>query len=247
MDSQHRHELEQNDLLEFITHLREWWIKNGLKTLLLVLAVMVCLFLYVMQKQKAKDTHDSAWGDLSSASSPESLRGVAKAHIEPGIAVHAYLRAADLSLAKALGQGQFIEKEGELPALDDAQRKQLLDSAGEDYQHIVDNQSAHTAVKLNAMLGLASVAEFRHQWDQARELYDRVQQMAKDKYQVIELEAKARADALDRAAVPVMFAPPDPEPASDDTLQPDSPEAAAAPDTPEASDTPETPASEPAD
>lgn len=217
MDSEHRHELEQNDLLEFITHFREWWVKNGLKTLLMILAVTVGLFLYVMQKQKAKDAHDTGWGDYYSASSPESLRQVAKAHDIAGIQIHSYLRAADLALAKARGEGQFIEMEGQTTTLSDTEREELLASADQDYRHARDHENAHTAVRLNAMLGMAAVAESRRDWDKARDLYQLVQHQGKDRYEVIVAEAKARESALDGAAVPVVFAPPEPEPQAEAT------------------------------
>ncbi len=222
MDPEHRRELEQNDLVEFITHFRELWIKHGLKSLLIILVALSGLFAYRWNMDQTKLEHDRAWGDLDSATSPDSLRAVAKAHAVDGVAVHAYLRAADLSLAKALGQGQFISSVDDERGVDDAQRQELLDAAQQDYQRVVDDPSTHIAVRLNAMLGLAAVAEWRQQWDEARGIYEQVQQLAGDRYEKIAGQAEVRAAALDRAAMPVMFAP---EPPPEETSE--SPDVAA--------------------
>jgi hypothetical protein len=108
-------------------------------------------------------------------------------------------------------------------------------------------------IRLNAMLGLAAVHETRHAWDDARALYDQIVEAAGDEYASIAATAKGRAAALDRATVPVRFAPEPPpveaaDPMSDVPMIPAAPLAGDA-DVPAAAETPaaETPATDSGD
>ena len=245
MDAEHRHELHQNDLAEFLANFGEWWSKNGLRTLLIIFLAVGAVFLYRLHRTSAERAHDELWNDLALATSAAQYRGVAKSHDNPTIQALAYLRAGDLELRKAIAPAEKPDVDETADDLAE-RRKKLLDAAEQDYNAVVDNPAAHTAMKLNALLGLASVAESRSSWDEAKEIYQQIQEQASAGYEGIAKIALRRSEALDRAAVPVAFAPdPPPEPAED----PDSigePEPQPSTETPDDS-TPADPAPAPAD
>ena len=219
MDAEHRHELHQNDLAEFMAHFGEWWSKHGLRTLLIVFVAVGAVFLFRLHRTSEQRAHDQVWNDLAQATSAAQYRGVARSHDNPTIQALAYLRAGDLELRKAIAP---VEKpaEDDEPADDPTERrKKLLDAAEQDYNAVIDNPAAHTAIRLNALLGLASVAESRLSWDEAKEIYQQIQDQASEGYEGIENIALRRVGALERAAIPVVFAP-DPPPPPD--LPPDS-------------------------
>lgn len=212
MDSQHRHELQQSDLVEFIAHFGEWWSKHGIKTLLLLLVVVGAVFLYRMHRTRVERAHDAAWYDLASATSGDQYRGVARAHDVAAIHVLARLRAGDWALRKALapddGLGGDERGAASQPADDlDQRRQSLLADAEHDYQAVIDYPAAHPTLVLNALLGLAAVAESRAQWDKAREIYAQIQEQASSGQERLAQIAARHAAVLELAAKPVIFAP----------------------------------------
>ena len=274
MDSQHRHELQQSDLAEFIAHFGEWWRKHGFKTLLLLLIVVGAAFIYRTYRTGVANTHDRAWFDLDQATSADQYHGVAREHDVPAIRALAHLRAGDWSLRRALapdlevtsgdlkggkqttGAGSTGDENADPTAIGDEntdavatgdentdaaatgdegtdaaaieaaeakaaamaaaiekRRQELLADAEQDYQAVVDDPAAHSVLRLNALLGLAAVAESRQQWDQARALYQQVEQQASSGQERLKELASRHAAALDRVAKPVIFAP-EPPPAS---------------------------------
>jgi len=234
MDSQHRHELHQNDLAEFLTHFREWWIKHGLRTLLIILVVVIVIFLRQTRSARVEDAHDSAWYDLAKATSPEAYLQVAKSHDVPTIKTLAHLRAADLSLAKltsGAGPADLDAPDGDQgAALTDEQRQRHLDQAEQGYSYVISDPEAHHVMKLNAMLGLAALAESQGDWDAARQWYEQVQSKCSSGCDAIAAIAKSRTAALQRAAIPVVFAPDPPSPPEVEAAQAPEVEPAQAPE-----------------
>ena len=220
MDSQHRHELQQSDLANFLTHFGEWWRKNGLRTLLILLVVVGGTFIYRMRLTRVEQAHDAAWYDLSQATSADQYRGVARSHDLPAIHAVAHLRAGDWALRKALAPDNPLDavaaggEGGVTPKpVDTAEqrRKRLLDGAEQDFQAVLDYPAAHLTLKLNAWLGLAAVAESRGEWGKANEIYDKVQAEAGAGQERISRLAAGHAAALDRVQEPVIFSPEPPE------------------------------------
>ena len=254
MDAEHRHELHQNDLAEFMAHFGEWWSKHGLRTLLIVFVAVGAAFLYRMHRTGADRAHDQAWTDLDQAASAAQYRTVAKSYDNPAIQALAYLRAGDMALQKAITPAEKLDADDDETADELAERRtRLLDAAERDYNAVVDHPAAHKVIKLNAMLGLASVAESRLSWDKARQIYQQIQDQAPAGNDGLAKIASRRAAALERAAMPVVFAPdPSPPPEVAPELAPaeGSDSSVEVPAEPEAEpeSTPETPAdSKPAD
>lgn len=195
MDSQHRHELKENDLAEFLTNFGEWWSKHGKSLLITALVVGLGLGGYRMFKTKSSMAHENAWNDLATTSSPEAFRILAQEHGDPAVRALAYRNAADLLLAAARVPTEIPE-----------QNEKMLVEAKQLYQKLLE-QAPHKVYKLNAMIGLANVAESRKQWDEAAETWQSTLQLASDEYPVITAQAKHRLEFLDRLKVPVFLAP----------------------------------------
>jgi hypothetical protein len=232
MDSQHRHELEQNDLAEFIVHFREWWVQHGLKTLLMILVVVVALFAWQRYKVGQINRHNERWLEMSQASSPAAYHELAKLYDDAGYTALAHLRAGDVALRKVVGGDNPLAAYGipsQEPVLTDEEKADLLDGAEQDYNAVIGMSGADQMIRLNAMLGLAAVYETKQQWDDARGLYDQILENAGDDYATIAATARARRAALERAAVPVRFAPPPPPPVESDASLSDLPLIPAAP------------------
>jgi len=213
MDPQDNQELPHghDDLSEAIHSFREWWIKHGMRTMVMVLIAMLALFVYRMKKNSDRIASDNAWFDLSAATSPESYHAVAREHDIKAVQILAHLRAGDAALVKSLGGGDPAaaltqEKKPQLPMTQE-ERERLLVGAHEDYQAVVKDETAPKVYRLNALLGLASVAESMGKWDEARGCYDSILDRAGDEYQAITAQAKGRRALLERVAIPVTFAP----------------------------------------
>ena len=200
MDADHRHELKENDLAEFLGNLGPWWAKHG-NTLLITVLVVVAVFVgkrFIENRNTA--VLEEAWADLAQATSPESYRLVAQSHPLPAVRALADLRGADLWLAKAAAPLPDADPATEpsqatAPALTPTQ---CLDEAALVYERVANDPDAHHVFKLNAHLGLAAVAESRQDWAQAQQQYTWVTQQAGPGYEVIAAQAKARQGQLDR-------------------------------------------------
>ncbi|MCX5661687.1 MAG: hypothetical protein NTW19_18570 [Planctomycetota bacterium] len=212
MDNRHRHELDQNDLQHFLTHMGPFWDKWGMPILLGILVAVGGYTGKVYYDRHVDDQHQSAVRDLELATSPESLRGVAQQASEPGIAAVALLRGADLALASAVmpeppvppsTQPSEARAKGPLSAED---RKAALKDAEQMYKAVIDQPAAAPVVKLNARMGLAAAAESRSDWEAASKLYQETADQA-GLYEVIKSRAQKRQALIAELKSPVAFAP----------------------------------------
>jgi len=214
MDSEHRHELKENELLEFLRNFKEWWDKHGTRTLgtiLIAIAVMGLatwwfgLFGYPSRQARARE---QAWTALASARSPEAKKQLAQTHRKdhPGLAAMALLSAADEIYGNALFgsyEGSGIDATRNSPS--DATRAQLQRAAAL-YQQTLDTPAPGepSAVHLNARLGLAAVHETLGNWDEAQRHYEATWKAA-GPYRAIARLAEQRLADLDRRRQPITF------------------------------------------
>lgn len=221
MDSQHRHELQQNDLAEFISHFQDWWEAHGFRTLLYVLVILAVVFGIQMVKANKKAAHDEMWFELSAATSPAAYESVARTHQSPTVRALARLRGADLALNRALGrkapESAVASAFGELstPVVEDttADQSTMLTEAEQGYRAVIDMTDAPLDIRLNAYLGLASVEETRRAWDAARQVYKQVEDLAGNGYELFAETASHRTKAIERIAEPIVLGKdPEPEP-----------------------------------
>lgn len=219
MDNRHRHELQQNDLEHFLTHLGPFWEKWGMKILLTLLVIVGGYSAKTYYTQHVEAQHQAAVRDLELATSPESLRAVAQQTSEPGLSAVALLRGADLALSSAVmpepptppttQPGKTTK-----PPMSADDRKAALKDAEQMYKAVIEQPSASPVVRFNASIGLAAVAESRSDWDGASKLYRGVIDHAGE-YGAIKARAQKRLELLEQLKSPVAFAPePATQPAS---------------------------------
>jgi hypothetical protein len=249
MDSQHRHELKENTLHEFFVNfnLKEWWGKHGNTVLVVLLLVVGSVAVIRLVSSTGQAARERDWADLSGATSPEGYAAVAETTRLPTVRSLALLRGSDLALERSVAPTPPI---GEDPAvqtpLSPQQQQRTFEEAALRYQRIIQSD-AHWLVKLNAQLGLASVAEARGDLEEARRLYSDIEARSAQA-PAIAAQARGRLALLPRLARPVILvdAPPIQEPstllepgqsapdatAGDDQPQPQPQQDDALPDTP---------------
>jgi len=209
MDSEHRHELKENDLAEFLAHFGQWWSKHGNIMLTVILVGVVGFTAKRWINAHAIETKQKAWRDLADTTSPDGYRAVAVSYRDPAVRALAYLRGADQLLANATvpQDDQPDEQTTSNSNTNHTNPVQDLDSAASMYQQIVRDDQAHLVYKLNAQLGLAAIAESRKNWDQARQHYNAIINQPDAQYAAIAQRARTRAALLDRLQKPVVFGP----------------------------------------
>ena len=243
MDADHRHELHENDLAVFLANFGEWWNKHGNTVLtVLLIAVVVYAGKTWYQSSQAK-AHEAAWSDLANATSPGACQSVAESHSDPAVRALAYLRAGDLLLKKAsqletqaATEALTGDKPDESQAGDEGEDASgqdpdpsdfgsnpgltasgALETAQSMFRRVVQDDSANPIYRLNALLGLAAVAEGLENWDEAGGHYQSVLDQAGAGYEAISSQARTRLDMIDQLKTPVIFAsePPPPPPGQD--------------------------------
>ncbi len=226
MDAEHRHELKENDLAEFLANIGPWWSAHWRTVFTVVLVVAVVVGWWRWNRAQTLRQHEDAWGDLAFATSPESYRGVANTYDDPTVQALANLRGADLLLASAANPTPPPEPSENDPDPPPAiPPDEALEAAAAMYQQVANQTSVHLVYKLNASLGLAAVAEGQRNWDAARGHYQHAIEQAGSTYPSIADQAQARLGMLDRLAHPIVFGPEPPptttQPANTDAPQPE--------------------------
>lgn len=198
MDPDHKHELKENDLEQFLANFGEWRKKYGASTLLWVMLFVLALVGYNLYASIRSTAHDNAWGDLAATSTPAGYMRVAEEHGNKAVTMLALLRGGDAALSTVLTPPTGDEKFNAEDALNQAENAygQVVQSADE------------PLYKINGLLGLAAVAECRSKWDEASKLYDQAIELAKDGYPDLGQRAEHRKAMLGRLEEPIVFAPP---------------------------------------
>ena len=174
--------------------LRNAWDRYGSTILWVVVIGSFSYLAWSLYHYNRVNTQESAWSDYSGSAAPASFEQVAEDHALPGVRQLALLRAADLYLAEA----------AELEEGDDLNAK--LDQAEALYQRMADD-ATHDEFKLNALEGLAVVAEGRRDLEQAAQRNDAVIALAETMpgFDSWSARAKARKQLLPQLAEPVKF------------------------------------------
>lgn len=210
MDSQHRHELQQNDLAEFITHFKEWWTKHGTNTLLGVLLVVAVVFFMRWYSGREARILNEAYGELAAAADPFAKTEVAgKYESIDGFASTARLEAANMLLRQAIGVLPSPNSE-DAPAGEE--RANMLNQAATLFERVTTSGSTRLQV-INAHFGLAAVRESLQDFDAARAQYQKIQQEAGAEWPTLAAKAKRLEDGLAEIRRPVNFPDPPAAPA----------------------------------
>lgn len=198
MDSNRRHELETNDLKDFLDNFKDFWEKHGNKVLVVLIVALLAYagpkYYDNWQKGKANDAAEA----LNAATTPEALLAVADEH--PMVRDEATRRAADLFFATAR----------------DAKIEDDADTADKAFKNAV---SAYTAIaergetliyQIVGYEGLAKVAQEQGDAQQATAHYEKVIELAGDTYTLFAARAEQAIEGLPAVTNPVAFSPPEP-------------------------------------
>lgn len=210
MDSEHRHELEQNDLAVFLTNFGQWWSKYGNWTLITILVLVAGYTGQRLITTQREIAHERAWADLALTTSPDVANSIAGSHPEP-VRSLLLLRGADLLLNQVTfpptPQKSADESGEQKPAAEPARDvAKDLQTARMMYQQVIDSKAAHDVIHYNAWLGIAAVAEAQKNWDEARSIYEKVDADAQAAYPAISAQAKGRLAMLDDLGQPIRIA-----------------------------------------
>ena len=198
MDSERRHELETNDLKEFLDNFKDFWEKHGNKVLIVLIAA---LLVYAGPKYYGnweKKKENEAAEALTAATSVETLLAVADEHER--VRDEATRKAADLLMSDA--RVALIAGES-----DEASKK--LDRASAAYTALAERGQT-TPYQLVGHEGLAKVAIMKEQWDEAKSHYETLAEVAGETYTYHAAKAKAKIEALPKLKDTVAFSPPAP-------------------------------------
>jgi predicted negative regulator of RcsB-dependent stress response len=204
MDSERRHELETNDLREFLDNFKDFWDKHGNRLLIALIVVLGSFTLYNWYSNWRADQNNAAYTELNDADSADAFRALAAERSQ----VHdeAMRRGGDT----ALGDARSALIEGDQDGAEKALKK--ADSA---YSALVSKGST-TEYKLAGNEGLAKVALMSEDWDKAAKHYEQVIELAGESYLTQADRAQRALDRIDLLKTPIAFSPPlaiDPAPA----------------------------------
>lgn len=187
----------------------EWLKTSGVNYLLFILVVVILFRGYLWWGERQARIRDEAWADLEGTDSPASLEALAdRAQGIDSISEIALLRAARLyeldilrdqtldlasdttvmSDPNAPDEAQDANKP--TPRMTETERSQTLDRMGKLYQRVLDmTQQPDSGTNwkelqhIEAMFGLAAVAEMRGEFDKAQEWFTRIESEASPEYE----------------------------------------------------------------
>ena len=169
MDTEHRHELKENDLAQFLANFGQWWSRHGFKSLLIVLVVLVIAVGWRVVRAKARQSQEQTWAELATTSSPSVFEVLGRNAARPAVArALANLRAASLYNDRASLPGAAGRAEAE-----DAESAEagLLDRVEALIQMVLDDDQVPQLLKLNAWLIQGAAKETAGRFDQAKSCY----------------------------------------------------------------------------
>lgn len=177
-----------------INDLRNVWDRYGSSFLWVIVIGSFSYLAYSIYTTNRVNTQESAWSDLAGSTGAASFEQTAAEHSVPAVRQLALLQAADLYLAEAAGLAEGDELSVK------------LDQAEALYQRVAD-EATHDEFKINALEGLAVVAEGRRDLDAAAQRNDAVIALADTLpgFETWSARAQARKDLLPQLAEPVAF------------------------------------------
>ncbi len=184
--------------------LLEWLQKHGWNILLAVLLLILAGRGWLWMKERRVMALNEAWADLAGAGGVAPLLDVAQRHEGVGsISELARLRAADIHL-RTLSTNVSETTPGEdadapIEPMTEQEREDLLGALERLYQEVADStetDAGKRSLRLQALFGLAAVAEMRGDTARAEELYVQVQSEATGAHEAFSTLAQGRMDDL---------------------------------------------------
>lgn len=224
MDAKERHELKDNDLAEFLQNFGEFWNKHGNSISVVILVVLVAWIGLRFYNNMQATSHENAWADLASTTTPSGYRERAREDAGFGaIQEIALLRGAEQYHQQAIKiQSQDSAGAEQVPGVMSAEDS--LKNAEAMYQQVLDSKSDPVFLA-NAAVGLANVAETKGDFDAANNYWTQAEKIANDAHLgAIAAQAKTRLGMLDELKQPIVFGVSvEPEPATPEGKVSESP------------------------
>ncbi|MEM1444765.1 MAG: hypothetical protein AAGF84_01810 [Planctomycetota bacterium] len=179
----------------FFDDLRNVWDRYGSFFLWVIVIGSFSFLAFQLYTSNRINTREAAWSDLANSTAPASFEQVAADHGNAAVQQLALLQAADMYL----GETAALEEGDELTA--------KLDQAEALYQRVAD-EATDDIFKINALEGLAVVAEGRRDIEEAMSRNDAVIAVAETLpgFESWTARANARKQLLPQLAEPVAFA-----------------------------------------
>lgn len=226
MDTEHRHELKENDLAVFLSNFGEWWGKYGRHALILILIVVAVILFMRFTKSRSELRHESDWSRLATTTSPDVFYRLAEEMTDPAAAALANIRGAAAyndrvthpSLVATPDEsggtaGTDADATPDTTGVNSTDKDAVfLDRAERMLKRVLEDERVPELYKLNALMVLAAVKENRGDFDAARQTYEELASRAKNVGQTaLQDQAQLQSQMVDRLRTPIVFGP-EPEP-----------------------------------
>lgn len=205
MDADTRHQLKQNELAEALGKLRDWDNPSN-RYLILAIALLVILFAawkaWSYSEQHAREVASRQLGDIQMAlqagepstvaTAVADLRALIADASDPGIAGAARLRLAS-----------FRHNEG---LMKPDTREEAFAEAARLYDEVIHTRGIPASIEATATFGLATVYESMRKFDEAKALYDKLQEEPRFRGSPYVLMATERVQNFDELREPITLA-----------------------------------------
>lgn len=203
-------EVADNEILDFIANVQAFWSRYGQEVTIIFCIVAFTFAGYRFFTMYQANSHNAAWWQLASSTSPQSFEAVAGEHSgNTAVRALALLHAGDLYLSQAINPESTALDigDGAPVAAKVTDSETSLASAIAQYQTILDEQ--HLPIyQVNALLGLATVAEAQSDFEAAAARYNDAEKLAEaNNFTHLAEQAVSRRELLDELKKPVVFAP----------------------------------------
>jgi hypothetical protein len=195
MKSEHRHDLQTNDLGKLMVQAEPFVEKYGAKILGGIGALIVLLIVLIIWNSQKTSAQSEAWTRLAAAGSTEDFENVAEDYAGTPVANWALIHAAESHLQSGI-RSSFTDRS--------AGDRELKD-AKEQFQKLLDSSSTPPEIRERALFGMARVEETTSNGDlkTATELYQKLinefpesifRQLAEQRVKPVEGEKVAALD-----------------------------------------------------
>lgn len=195
MKSEHRHELQTNDLSKLTQKGARFVEEHAMKITIVICVITVAIAGYRIYATQAASTQANAWYDFSTARTPDDFAAlVDNERVKGTVAADwAVLMGAEGRLSQSI-QGMFTDRENAVTE---------LTSARDDFQKLVDNRDG--MIKQRAIFGMARAEESLGNLEAARAAYS---ELAGDAFNgsVYQKQSQERAEYLAKSGPQAFYA-----------------------------------------
>jgi len=166
MKSEHRHDLQTNDLGKLMVQAEPFVERFGMKILVAIGGLFILLVVLVIWNSQRNAQQSEGWTRLASAGSTEDFENIAEEFAGSPVADWASIQAAESHLQTGI-RSSFTDRSAGDRSLKDAK---------EEFQKLLDSSSTPAEIRERALFGLARAEESTSDGDlkAATELYKKL-------------------------------------------------------------------------